>query len=734
MTDLRHGLSAGDTPDSGDDRRSFSSLLLPNVVHEASAAVLIVETTVGSVTFANELARQLAPGQRLPMPIDEWSLAAGLEDASGDNLPHGGAAAASVDSPAESLLRIARGQPVTGEAVTAARSTSATGVRETLWVLGLPLTDAPEPVSSHALVVFLPARNAQLVAGAQESAMTVRDRAVLATRMSFTITDPNLPDGPLIWVNPAFTETTGYSFEDAVGRNCRFLQGPHTDRAAVADIAESIRDGRPLTTTLLNYRPDGSTFWNELSISPVQDESGHITHFVGVQADVTARVEAQQSRDGALSQVAKAADRLALLADFTSRMAMGQAPHQIVEMLGAVLVPRVGTLCAVVLVDENGRVVDPYVVHENPDPAMSAQLDELRERLAAELDIDGPIARVLLGQTRDIVVSRYTSDPLDAAEPVVSLRELLADGLSLQSMIVVPLLARRGILGAVVIMTDGARAALGDADLALIRDLAVRAGLMLENTQLYAREQATAAALQRSLLPRLPRIPGLEIAASYVPAADEAAVGGDWYDVFSLRPEGDHASAIGVAVGDVMGHNYDSAARMGKLSTIVRAYGWPGSEPYTVLTAVDELLAGGGLDYMATCFYGTLTLRANGATLRYSSAGHPPAILRRPGGSAVTLDDGRGPMIGISTLMPTGSTRPHDAALDLASGSTLICFTDGLTDGYADEPDLDAGLAELIRVADALPTDASPGAIVDALTSGARRHDDDVAVVAIRIL
>jgi serine phosphatase RsbU (regulator of sigma subunit) len=188
-----------------------------------------------------------------------------------------------------------------------------------------------------------------------------------------------------------------------------------------------------------------------------------------------------------------------------------------------------------------------------------------------------------------------------------------------------------------------------------------------------------------------------------------------------------------MVVGDVMGHNYDSAARMGKLSTVVRAYAWPGSEPYTVLTAVDDLLAGSDLDLLATCFYGRFTLHEGGATLRYSSAGHPPAIVRRPDGQAVTLDDGRGPMIGVSRLMPEGATRPTDASVELARGSVLVCFTDGLLDAFAAEPDIDAGLAELCRRTEALPVDASTQAVVEALTGAVQRHPDDVALVAIRI-
>ncbi|WP_375491465.1 SpoIIE family protein phosphatase [uncultured Jatrophihabitans sp.] len=709
----------------------LSSVLLPTVVHEASTGILVVDLNDRTVVFANDVARELAPDAQLPMSVDDWSATAGLADITGNDLAEGPASAESRGGGVESLLRIAQGEPVTGEAVTARRSTAATDARETLWVLGLPLSGASEPMSSFALVVFLPARNAQMIAGAQESAVNLRDRAVLATRMSFTITDPHQPDDPLVWVNPAFTATTGYEFGEAVGRNCRFLQGPDTDREIVAEIRASLQAKRPLTTTFLNYRKDGTTFWNELSISPVRDRTGEVTHFVGVQADVTARVEAQQARNDALSQVAQAADRLAMLADFTSRMALSQQPHQVVSLLTDVLVPRVGTWCVVYTYDEFGHLVRPRIVHEraDTDPAVTERVTRLGELLPGQLSEFSPLWQVLHGEQRQVLVNDLSGAL--AADPGALSAEVaaLVHEIGARSLVIVPLTARGGTLGAVALVTDDAGPELGDDELTLVRDIGVRAGLMLENTQLYARERATTASLQRSLLPLVPDIDGLQIAATYVPAADEAAVGGDWYDVFSLRDGG-----VGVVVGDVMGHNYDSAARMGKLSTIVRSYGWPGAEPHDTLTAVDQLIEGSGIDVLATCMYATLKLHEGGATLCYSSAGHPPAIVRHPDGSARALEEGRGPMLGVSGLLRSDSLRPPDECLELGAGSTLIFFTDGLVDSFAPEPDMDAGLDELCRLATELPADATPRTIVDTLSGAAAGHKDDLAVVAIRIL
>lgn len=120
-----------------------------------------------------------------------------------------------------------------------------------------------------------------------EEQLALREEALAVTAEGVTISDAALPDNPIIYANRGFERLTGYSVEDVVGRNCRFLQGVDTDATAVAEIRESVRAGRECTVQLLNYRKDGSPFWNRLSITPLRDEAGRVTHFVGVQSDVT---------------------------------------------------------------------------------------------------------------------------------------------------------------------------------------------------------------------------------------------------------------------------------------------------------------------------------------------------------------------------------------------------------------------------------------------------------------
>lgn len=119
--------------------------------------------------------------------------------------------------------------------------------------------------------------------------------AVRATRMPMVISDPAKPDNPIVFCNEAFQKLSGYAREEIIGRNCRFLQGPDTDRAAVRRIHDAIAAGTPIDLDLLNYRKDGTTFWNALYLSPVRNKAGDIQFFFASQLDVTDRVEAQRT-------------------------------------------------------------------------------------------------------------------------------------------------------------------------------------------------------------------------------------------------------------------------------------------------------------------------------------------------------------------------------------------------------------------------------------------------------
>lgn len=128
-----------------------------------------------------------------------------------------------------------------------------------------------------------------------QAQLELKDRALAASAEGITIADARLPDNPLIYANAGFERLTGYAVADVLGRNCRFLQGPGTDPATLDTLRTAILEKRAVTVQLLNYRKDGTPFWNRLSITPVRDAAGAVTHFIGVQSDVTAEKQARDA-------------------------------------------------------------------------------------------------------------------------------------------------------------------------------------------------------------------------------------------------------------------------------------------------------------------------------------------------------------------------------------------------------------------------------------------------------
>jgi len=154
------------------------------------------------------------------------------------------------------------------------------------------------------------APDAALIASSQGAANKVLDdpdfsfiKALQTAQQNFVVTDPSLPDNPIVYASQGFLNLTGYSLDQILGRNCRFLQGPETDPKAVERIRSAIEQGNDLSVCLLNYRVDGTTFWNQFFIAALRDASGNITNFVGVQCKVSdqyaASVTKQQEEEDA---------------------------------------------------------------------------------------------------------------------------------------------------------------------------------------------------------------------------------------------------------------------------------------------------------------------------------------------------------------------------------------------------------------------------------------------------
>ncbi|MDL5157453.1 SpoIIE family protein phosphatase [Actinomycetospora termitidis] len=695
---------------------------LPQVLHTAPAAVALIDLDAGTVTYANGSAQDLTGGKAsLPLDIDAWSEAAGLTDLSGRPMR----------DTASPLSRVAQGMPVSGEPVAVAdaarRGSEATAEEREeaegrlLWVTGFPLSEAEDDERRRlALVVFLQLSGA----GAQRHLEMMRDRAVVATELSFTISDPDRAQNPLVWVNPAFTRLTGYDLDEVLGRNCRFLQGPNTDPTSIARIRSALADERPITEVLLNYRRDGTAFWNQVSISPVFDGGGRVVNFVGVQADVTERVMVENERRAALAAAEETREQLRLLTDSTAAMTASLDSGGAARALARIVVPALADYCCVDLLEEVG---DPSSAHRvavnHRDDAKTDTVGALGRWITPTEDGDDPVDRVLAGGAPSLLPELPVRpdglrDDGDLLERYEQLRP--------RSAIVVPLRARGQVLGALTLGTElpyGRR--YSQRDLYLASDLAARAGLAVDNARLYAREHGAAETLQRSLLPAVPEVPGLTVASRYLAATDGAQVGGDWYDLLPL-PDG----AVGIAVGDVVGHDLRAAAAMGELRGVLRSYAWEGLGPDAVIDRCNDLVQGMHMAAMATAVFGRLERPADGEgwILGYCNAGHPPPLLRRNDGSVELLTGNLSPLIGATRAAERDCTE-----VLLQAGDLLVLHTDGLIEAPGLDPDertdlLVRTLAEQDDVDDA---DAICDRILEVM--GAEGLRDDAVLLAIRL-
>ena len=235
------------------------------------------------------------------------------------------------------------------------------------------------PSGSHSDVAWT-----RVAAGAGEHGGALLQRALSATSSGVTIVDVRLPDQPLVYANDAFVQLAGFPREEVLGRNCRFLQGPDTETAAVTRLRNAVDRGEEVQVTLLNHRgPDRTPWWNEIHLAPVMDADGTVIQYIGVQHDVTARVEAErallQERDRNRSYLA----RIEELA-FTDPLTGLPNRRGLAEQVDAAIRTACsgGDALALLFVDLDGfKTVNDRYGHAAGDELLRAVAERLRSRL-----------------------------------------------------------------------------------------------------------------------------------------------------------------------------------------------------------------------------------------------------------------------------------------------------------------------------------------------------------------
>lgn len=232
-------------------------------------------------------------------------------------------------------------------------------------------------------------------------------------------------------------------------------------------------------------------------------------------------------------------------------------------------------------------------------------------------------------------------------------------------------------------------------------------------------ERSTAETLQRSLLrERLPDVPGLRLAARYLPGSAEARIGGDWYDAIPLRD-----GRVALVIGDVVGRGIEAAARMAHLQSAVRAYALEGLRPSLILERMNGFVQ--ELEGRGTATLMLALVDPDAETVRLASAAHPPPMIVNGEGSAHFAEGPAGPPLGAS-LFPSY----EETVIAMPSGASLILYTDGMVE-RPDRP-LDAGMDQLGEAGKTLPTepDEACRALLDRLLSDGLAHDDVALLIA----
>ena len=521
--------------------------------------------------------------------------------------------------------------------------------------------------------------------------------------------------GRLIWdeLCAGLFGTTLAEFEDQLEG---FEKRTHPDDLPrVLDLLQTtIGTGVPLEVEFRTAPLDGGSPRHLLSRGrAVTDAGGRVLRVVGAVVDVTDLRAAADNEH-------RAARALAGLGDVALRLAAAEDVEDLVRVVVdqglAVLGADGGALC----VRDDARGVVRLSVSESLPEQVRVEF--------GELPLDGPLPGSYTARTGETVLLPTVASGL-AFTPAMS---VVHDGTGRSAWASLPLRTGGRLLGSLVVSWVQERVFTAQEE-ELLAAFAAQCAQALDRVQVLQAERESAQSarslsetLQRSLLTRPPQPDHLEVVVRYLPASQEAQVGGDWYDAFFTPDE-----ALCVVIGDCAGHDREAVAAMAAVRNLLRATAYAvDASPGGVLSALERTMAGLDVGALATALLGrieqTPEQHARGVrALRWSNAGHLPPVLLSADGTAVVLDTVPDLLLG---LLP--DTPRQDTLVELEPGATLVLFTDGLVERRGE--DLDTGVERLrsaLEEVGARPLEQVCDALLARLGSDA---EDDVALLAVR--
>ncbi|MFD3581915.1 SpoIIE family protein phosphatase [Streptomyces sp. NPDC058683] len=589
------------------------------------------------------------------------------------------------------------------------------GDRIVVRLQGIPLADAG-------------ARSLWLVTAAARTAVSGRDQPGAAALWDLTLAQLPMPvaiydrEARLVAANEVMTRIMGLPVAEMRGLTLPEIEsGPPFDEYDRLQ-QQVLRTGRTIFHEQHGQAP-GETREHSWSMyfSPLKDETGTVQGLSAVVFDTTEQYWARR--------------HLAVLNDASLRIGSTLDVTRTAEELAEVAV---GGFADYVTVD----LLESVTLGEEPGPLRPGESITVRrtaqrsvlagcpEKVADPGDpvhypVDTPPMWTLLAGHG----TRHR--PGDPGMPEwIGASQARADSVArhmIHSVLMVPLRARGVTLGLVHFLRHRTPESFTEDDQRLAEEIVARAAVCVDNARRYTRERRTALALQRSLLPGRPP-PGLEateVAYRYLPTGSGADVGGDWFDVIPLS-----GARVALVVGDVVGHGIHASATMGRLRTAVRTLADVDLAPDELLTQLDDLVirlareedpetTSGEVG--ATCLYAVYDPVSRRCTL--ARAGHPPPVLVTPGGDVRLLDLPAGPPLGLGGL-PFESTEA-----ELAEGSLLALYTDGLVETADHDIEVGLGLLRRALAAPAAPLEETCDRVLHTVLTD-RPADDIVLLLA----
>lgn len=553
---------------------------------------------------------------------------------------------------------------------------------------------------------------AQLLAGIEPAEHAFLDALFEQAEIGVAIWDRDLR---YLRVNESLAAMNGPSAEEHIGRRMRDLL-PDLARVLEERLRQVIETGTPAIDVEVSAqtpaRPGVIRHW-VASYYPLHDAGGDVLGVGAVVVETTQRKDAEERaerREREASFLAEASRVLAASLEYRSTL----------ETIARLAVPAIADWCVVDMLQEDGSIRRVALAHVDAEKEPLAW--DLTRRFPSGSRADEGTPKAIRSSNHELVRDvddAFLKRMASGAEHLEALRSL-----GWRSLMIVPLIARGRTLGAIALVSAESGRRYDSEDLEFADDLADRCALAVDNARLFSEREQIARALQRSLLPpRMPEIPGVEVAARYRPAG-AGEVGGDFYDV---APTAD--GRWGIAIGDVSGKGPDAAAITALARHTLHVAAAYEKRPSRVLAALNDALLEDVPRPLLTAAYARLSA-SQPASVEVAIGGHPRPLIVRAEGRVEPAGE-PGTILGFAAVPSL-----HDVTHDLQPGDALVFFTDGVIESRPVARSLgEEGLAELLNVAGGWSAENIAMLIEQAVEERSEgRQADDVALVVLRVL